>query len=170
MSEKNDFEIDMGNLDEEWKKQPRIFHEACVHAAEKQLESRKAKALVKLEAARIKQKIRNSPAEYGVKGHPSVDQIESLVETDSDYQNAVTNDIMTAYQLDLAEADVNALNQKRQALENEVKLHCNDYNSEPRIPKGADNYKVNQVMEKHSPPLLKPRKPNTNNSINTLNS
>lgn len=122
--------IDENALDKEWLRQPKLFFEHAHDLADQRDIYERKKRSLELERANLDKAIRDDPEAFG---------LTKLTE------NLVTNTIIrqesfiqkqdklneAKYELDLAQAIVTSLDQKKAALENLVRLHGQNYFSTP---------------------------------------
>ncbi len=147
--ERDQFEPDPFRLDEEWVKQPGLFHDSGQKLADareqwelaKQIKERTEDQLEKVEAEIGLEIRRNSPEKYGLKSF-SEKTIESLVLVDQRRTRAKEacyeshkEVIGLKHEVDKLESDTNALEHKKKALENLVTLQGREYFAEPKAPR-----------------------------------
>lgn len=159
MAEESDFfAVDQHRLDEEWVRQPKLFHEYAVKLADARAEVDRLKAKrdlaeeqVEYVAAEINSMIRQDPEQFGL---PKVteDAIKNAVRTHQDYIDAQEKvhkirqrEIEARREVGVLEAAVNALEHKKRSLENLVELFLRDYFSSPRAPKAASHAKMDEM-------------------------
>lgn len=124
------FQIDPRDLGSEWIRQPRLMRAAGRREADARHDHAQAKARVGVVAARLRLKIRQDPGSYGLREKPTVDEIESCLELQKEYRNAVDEMNESKKDLDYAETDTVAFIDRRKALENLVELLGLEYRSE----------------------------------------
>jgi hypothetical protein len=140
--------IDETLLDEEWIKQPKLFYKHACRLAEtrtrvddikNQLEIQKTE--VENVKAHLDMSIRNNPEEYNISGKVTEAAIKNVVSVQPECKRAI--DVYNELQKELIQAKndsdvlqalVSALDHKKTALENLVKLHGQNYFSTPRMP------------------------------------
>lgn len=129
-----DMEIDVLALDLEWINQPKKF----MKYAEHQSQARK-----ELDELRQAQKVKRSEllleaAEGGenlIGGKPTVSAIDAWVESQKEYKEFIQEIINKEYEYNILSSAVKALDQRKSALENLVKLWQGSYFSGPREPR-----------------------------------
>lgn len=122
-----DLKIDSDSLDVEWVLHPQMFMKWAMKAAQAEKEVRYFKEALKIADALIDKEIRMSE---GIKITDSF--IKAEIERDNRHKTAV-GDLNTAlYNLDILTFAVQAMNHKKAALENEVKLWQGSYFAGPR--------------------------------------
>jgi len=135
-----ELEIDKYNLDEEWKRQPYLCYKwtSLVAEAEKRLDdvkSRRDLCKANLDAA-----VRRNPQEYGLlKEKPTEAAILGVIVANDTYRELEEKYIEAKRKFGIAQAASRAVDHKKQALENMVKLFLNNYYAEPFVPKDAQD-------------------------------
>jgi predicted XRE-type DNA-binding protein len=128
-------EIDRNALDEEWAKQPKLMLKWAELLAEAKLKHAEAKAAVKVIQAKVAKYVRHNPKKYDV-AKITESAVEAAVVMDDRVQGATSLLNHAAYQVDLLEAAVDSIRQKKASLEDMVYLHGMGYFAEPRLPRG----------------------------------
>jgi len=130
------FDIDRSRLDDEWVDQPRMYNRYALASAEARLEYNRAKATLDVTKAETELRVRKNPEKYELtKVTESV--IASVVLLDKQCQMAAMSVAEARHDLDVAEAAVSAMDHRKKALEDLVRLFLADYFSKPREPEGA---------------------------------
>lgn len=132
-------------LDKEWQEQPHTFHKYAVILAAARLDHGHAKQAFDLAHAEISRGVRGSPERYGV-DKVTEDSIKAAIIVQAEYQRALRLLNEAKYDVDIAEAAVDALQQKKSALENAVVLWSRDYFSAPKLKK-EDNQRARDKQE-----------------------
>lgn len=138
-------EIDDQRLDKEWLKQPSLYHEFAQNAANARLLLEQAKADFDVVKADLYFDIAANPDKYGLAKTTEAAIQSKMVQCES-FQDAQDSVNEKARSLGLAQALVSACDQRKQALENLVRLQLADYYSAPKADK-ADKEAVEE-MEK----------------------
>jgi hypothetical protein len=126
MGFENDLLIDKYGLDNEWAKQAHLFHEWSVQLAESEMDRDRAKENVDLVKAELDLDIRRNPLNYGVeKITESV--VSSAVITNEKYKKAVDEYLKLKYNHKIIQSAIEALNHKKYALDNLVRLFLSEY-------------------------------------------
>lgn len=135
----NPFAIDTARLDREWVEQASHTRAAGRREADARHAHAQAKARLDVGAARMKLAIRQHPDRYSLREKPTVDEVESTLVMQRDYQELVDAVNVAKRDLDYAGADTNAFLDRRKALERLVELMALDYFSEkePRAAGGV---------------------------------
>jgi hypothetical protein len=123
--------IDEYRLDEEWVGQPRMYFEWARKHAAAVLRLDKAKSNLELTKADVDASVRATPSAYGItkiteKG------VEAAVVATKDHQDAVNEVSQAKHDAAVVKAAVEALDQRKAALENLVRLHGQSYYANPR--------------------------------------
>ncbi len=139
-------EIDMDSLDEEWINQPELFHKYAIKASLYSKKHDEAKAELDVVKAEAGKRIRQNPQKYGIK-KVSEKAIEEAIILDHSYQEALEALHSAKYKWDIARDAVRALDQRCKALENEVKLHGQNYFSTPQADE-TSREAVNDIERK----------------------
>jgi len=129
-----DSTIDANALDVEWLKQPELMRSYAKYAAYTQKELDMAKERLNTGKAEIEMKIRQNPKAYGLDKVTDA-AVQSAVLLQDEYQKLSQLYINARYENDIANAVVRAIDQKKTALENLVKLLGTAYFAGPRIPR-----------------------------------
>lgn len=135
MSEDSFIEIDKNNLDEEWLRQPKLYHSYALRLADAKDTLTRTKAELELVTAEVSMRVRLHPDDFSL---PKItdSSVESAVLKTAEYKKALLQFHKAKHEVDVLEAAVSALEHKKRALENLVILEGRDYWAEPRAPKG----------------------------------
>ena len=134
MNYEQDMTIDPDALDVEWIEQPRLMLRYAQHASEMKREVERAKEKLDIIRADLDKKIRVAPEEFGiVKLTESV--ITSTIITQVQYKKGNEEFLEVAYEANMAQGALRALEGKKAALENLVKLHGQQYFVGPSVPR-----------------------------------
>lgn len=167
MAERDDpsiFTIDLGCLDEEWVKQPDLYHDYAKELANARRVYEEAKARLKLTDAELELEIRKEPKAFDlVKVTESV--IAAVVEVQEGHQKAVSAVIKARHRVDLLEGAVTALDHRKRALEKAVDLWSMSYFAEPRsknaqaaVESGLEKRKAKRSEQADDAPVRKEKK------------
>lgn len=124
-------EIDMFQLHKEWANQPKLYRRYARKLAKAEKRSVQAEAGLKLAYAQSGEKIRDDPEAYNMRKVTDA-AVEEKIYTMKQYQDAVEENAQAKYNMHLLRGTCEALRERRDALENLVKLHFGDYFAEPR--------------------------------------
>lgn len=130
----DDIRIDESALDIEWLRQASLTFQYGTHQAKmKRIVDRKKEEL-DLVKAELDKKIRSKPEHYKIdKVTEAV--VQATIIQQEDYQEINTELIDARYELEIASAALRALEQKKSALENLVRLNGQNYFAGPSIPR-----------------------------------
>lgn len=144
--EVNFFDIDRYNLDDEWVKQPKLYHTFATKLANAKKRLEEAKAYLELMEADLNFKIRQDPTTYGL-SKVTDKSVEAAILTRKVYQTARDSFIKAKHRVDLLDGAVRTLDHRKRALEDLVDLHLNDYFSRPQA-KRSDPAKIAESVGK----------------------
>lgn len=129
-----DVRIDPDALDVEWMKQAELMKKYTAHAADMKKEVDEAKERLEVGKARIEMNIRKDPEKHGL-AKVTEGAIQSTILLQEEYQKLVQAYTDAKYENDIAIAVVRAIDQKKTALENLVKLLSASYFAGPQAPR-----------------------------------
>jgi hypothetical protein len=134
MNYENDIKIDCDQLDLEWLDQASTFMKYARNAAGCRKYLDEVKEKLDLVKAELDQKIRKNPKKYKIE--KITEPVVSATIIQQEDFKVVNKEYMEAkYELDIAQAAVSAMNQRKEALENLVKLHGMQYFAGPKVPR-----------------------------------
>lgn len=134
MNYETDLKIDETSLDVEWLDQPVLFMKYAKHSAEKDKEKDEAKEQLELCKAELDKEIRSFPDRFGIE--KITDKVvENTILLQPDYKEASANFIQARFEWMVAKGAVDAFNQRKEALENLVKLNGQSYFAGPQVPR-----------------------------------
>lgn len=129
-----DVSINPDALDIEWLEQPRLMVKYAQLATQAKLKADRAKERLEVVKAELDKDIRTSPEKYDIaKLTESV--VANTILLQPAYQAASEEYIRLNYEAALARYAVEAINMKKEALENLVKLHGMQYFAGPSTPR-----------------------------------
>jgi len=129
-----DVKINPDALDVEWLKQAELMKKYAIHAADTKKEMDEVKERLDITKARIEMNIRTEPEKYGL-SKITEGAIQSTILLQDEYQNLAHEYTSAKYENDVAIAVVRAIDQKKTALENLVKLLAASYFASPQSPR-----------------------------------
>jgi len=134
MDYNKDVSIDESALDIEWLEQPSLMMKYGIHRADLQLEVERTKERIEIVKAELDKSIRSAPDSYDI---PKVSEsaITNTILLQPQYQKAKEAYRKLKHELDYAWAASNAIDSKKSALENLVKLHGQQYFAGPKMPR-----------------------------------
>lgn len=133
MNFERDVNIDETALDVEWLEQPNLMLKYGKLVAEARKEYDLAKENLDVVKAELDKKIRSNPEEYDII-KVTESAINAAILTHPDYQEASSKLIEAKYNLNLYQTAADAIDAKKAALENLVRLHGQQYFAGPKVP------------------------------------
>lgn len=130
-------EPDENDLVREWHRQPKLFFEHARMLAKARGDLDRAEAELKVVKAEIDRKIRDNPTKYNLAEKPTEASITSTVFLQRDHKQAQSKVIALQEKVNLLYGLVQALDHRKAALENMVKLHGQSYFATP-VAKAED--------------------------------
>ena len=147
MNYEKDLKIDVDSLDVEWADQPTLMLKYTKISAEARMELDEAKENLGVVKAEIDLKIREKPEKFGIVKLTEA-AVQSAIILDEDFGKANSKCLKAAYELEMAQGAVRAVDQRKQALENLVRLHGLQYFAGPKIPRDlSKEYNKKQVQK-----------------------
>lgn len=122
--------IDTNILDREWSYQPRLFFRYAKMLADARQDYEAAKSNLKVVAAELDRGIRRKALKREEK--LTTQDVTARVQESEEYIAADRTVIAAKHRLDILDAAVTALEHRKQALENLVRLHGQNYFSVPK--------------------------------------
>ncbi len=129
-----DLAIDPHSLDEEWLRQPGLYMKYCEAAVEAEKIRDKAKERVSVVKAELDREIRKDPAKFGLE-KMTEPMVAGSILLQARYTEAASALVEADFKFNIIQSAVRALDHKRSALENEVKLWLGSYFSGPKTPR-----------------------------------
>lgn len=129
-----DITIDPEALDVEWLRQAALTFKYTAHAAQTRADMDYAREKLDLQRAELDKKIRNSPEAYGIT-KMTEGALQSVVLANKDYQYAAQLYNNARFENEMAQAAIRAIQDKKTALENLVRLHASNYFAGPKVPR-----------------------------------
>jgi len=134
MNYEQDMTIDVDALDVEWAGQARLMMQYAKHAAKIRLEVERKKEELDIVRAGLDKDIRIDPERFSIfKLTESV--VSSTIITQREYMEVNEEFLLLQYESNMAQGAVRALEGKKTALENLVKLHGQQYFAGPSVPR-----------------------------------
>ena len=134
MNYEEDIRIDETSLDVEWLEQPAKMLKYVKHAARMRMELDQAKESLDVVRAGLDKEIRTTPEKYGIE-KVTEGAVSAAILLHPKYQNANGMYLETKYEYDIASGAVRAFEQRKDSLENLVRLHGQNYFAGPKIPR-----------------------------------
>lgn len=149
-----DITIDENALDIEWLDQPALVLKYSQYAAKCKQLLDLAKENIDIKRAELDQKIRKNPEKYKI-DKVTETAISNAILLDEDFQEIKNEYIDKKYEAEMAQAAVWALQDKKAALENLVRLNGQSYFAGPSVPrdlsreaqKRKDQYEANAAVK-----------------------
>lgn len=134
MNYEKDITIDESSLDIEWLEQPQLMIRYATKAAESRLERDLAKERLDVLKAELDKEIRTDPEKFEI-AKVTETAIQAAVLTHPKYKEASEQFIQLRYEAEVLQAAVNAIEHRKSALENLVKLFGQQYFAGPKMPR-----------------------------------
>jgi len=134
MNYEKDIKIDELALDIEWLEQPSLMLKYSRHAVETRKILDKAKLNLDVVRARLDKKIRSNPEEYGLTKVVEAAVQNAILDT-PEYLEAHEELLKAKYEAEVAKVVVQSIEQRKEALENLVRLHGLQYFAGPKVPR-----------------------------------
>lgn len=149
MEYEEDIKIDENALDVEWLEQPRLMIQYAKYSADMQKRYEQAKEQLELVQAELDREIRSNPDEFGI-SKINNDVVANTIKTTQRYQDASDEVIEARYEYEMAKSVVRAFDARKDALENLVKLHGQQYFAGPSAPRDISKEWENRQKDKRS--------------------
>ena len=134
MNYEKDIKIDETALDIEWLEQPALFMKYARHYADTMQDLDEAKEKVELVKAELDSDIRLNPEDY-VLGKITDAAIANKILCQASFKKANKEWLTAKHENQVAKGAVDSFNQRKEALENLVKLHGQSYFAGPKVPR-----------------------------------
>jgi hypothetical protein len=129
-----DVNIDETSLDIEWLDQPRLMLRYTRHLAEMEKRLDQAKENLDVVKAELDRMVRSKPEDFAIQKVTEA-VVQNTILEDSRYLKANQGVIEAKYELNIAKGAVKSMEQRKDALENMVRLHGQQYFAGPRVPR-----------------------------------
>ena len=134
MNYEKDIRIDPEALDTEWLNQASLTYQYTKHAAVMRKALDLQKEVLNVCKAELDSEIRQDPEKYDI-AKITENAVMAAITKSEKYQGAYNIYLEQKYELDIADGAVRALQDKKSALENLVRLHGASYFAGPSIPR-----------------------------------
>lgn len=134
MNYEEDIRIDPTALDIEWLGQAEMMIKYTRHAAQARMELDQSKQALDIIRAGLDKDIRELPKQYGLE-KVTDKAVESTIITLMEYQESFQEYLDAKYEADMAQGAVQAFQQRKDALQDLVRLHGQSYFAGPSIPR-----------------------------------
>ena len=154
-----DVSIDEDSLDTEWLEQPRLMLKYSRFLSQTRAELEKAKERMEITKAELDKEVRTDPESYGL-AKITEGAVQSAITTSERFQKAQEKYREAQYNVNMAQSAVKAVDGKKDALENLVRLYGQQYFAGPQVPRDLSkeweekqrqkqgNTKVNRTMKR----------------------
>lgn len=144
-----DTSIDESALDTEWLQQASLTFKYCQLEADARKAVDDTKAQLDIVEAELDKEIRNNPEKFGL---PKITEsaIKSAILVNENHINAKDEYSQAQYELNMAQAAVRAIYAKKDALENLVRLHGQQYFAGPSVPRDLSKEWENRQKQTNS--------------------
>lgn len=137
MNYEEDVRIDETALDLEWLEQPSLMMQYGKMMAQANRELDELKETLNLVRAELDKAIRTNPEAYGIEKITET-VVQNTIIQQTKYQEAQQEVLDAIYESKVASVAVQAIDQRKTALENLVRLHGQQYFAGPRIPRDLE--------------------------------
>ena len=142
-----DMSIDESALDVEWLNQPRLLMAYSKELAEARKKLEKSKQKLEVVKAELDKDIRSNPDKYEL-SKITEGVVANTILLQSQYQEVNEALLDEQYEFDMLRNAVSAINMRKEALENLVKLHGMNYFAGPSVPRDLSKEWENQEKQK----------------------
>lgn len=132
MIDEDVFLIDEHNLIEEWRNQPKLYHDYAFQLANARLDYSEARTELEVTEAELDYFIRNDPVQYGVT-KITEGSVEKTIKLQKEWQAKVSEVSKAKHKVDVLEAAVRTLEHRKAALDNFVTLYVREYYCSPKV-------------------------------------
>jgi len=137
MNYEDDISIDESALDVEWLRQPELMMKYGREAAQKRKDMDLAKEKLDLIRSKLDKEIRENPESRGLVKITEA-AIQNTILLQPEYQSASNDYISAKYEYEVIMVAVKAMEAKKSALENLVRLHGQQYFAGPKVPRDLE--------------------------------
>jgi hypothetical protein len=134
MDYEKDIHIDEQSLDVEWLEQPSLMMKYARISANARMELDRAKEELEFTRATLDKEIRSDPDKYGIDKVTEAVVLATIM-IHKDYKEANNALINAKFESDIASSAIRAIDARKDALENLVRLHGMQYFAGPSIPR-----------------------------------
>ena len=124
---------DQNRLDEEWGKQSRLRLSYGFMRADARKELSQCKAELEVTESELKLTIRDHPEKFGL-AKITEDAVRSTLVIQDEYKDALGKVISAQHEVDVIDAALAAIDDRKHTLEDWVKLYLSGYFSDPKAP------------------------------------
>ena len=152
----NIFDLNLNTLDRHWLEQAKLVFKYGNKLAEAKEALERAKSSHEVKRAETMSDVINDPEKYGLK-KTTADVIKSTIDVDPDVMMAQKIIQSSKYEVDICQVMMSALDNRKAALENLVKLHGQQYFATPQANDAGQEILKNQKANKIKDRLRKRR-------------
>jgi len=134
MQYEDDIRIDETALDVEWLEQPSLMMKYARHCAQMEYNYDKAKEALDLARAELDFDIRSSPSHYDINKLTEA-VVSNTIMMSKKFNNANDEMLSAKFEFNIAKNALKAFEQRKETLENMVRLHGQNYFAGPKIPR-----------------------------------
>jgi len=134
MSYETDVTIDPDALDVEWLRQPQLMIKYAKISAEAKMEVLSAKENLDLVRAELDKDIRSDPDKFGIAKITESAVLNTII-SNQRYKKANSEYLEKQYEYEMSRGAIQALEHKKDALENLVRLFGQQYFAGPNVPR-----------------------------------
>jgi hypothetical protein len=143
MNYEEDIKIDETALDVEWLEQPRLMMRYAKHSANMRMQTDFAKERLDVVKAELDREIRLNPEAFDIAKITEATVLAAIISHEK-YAQANRAFLEARYESDIANAAVRAIDARKDALENLVRLHGQQYFAGPKMPRDL-SFEVRQA-------------------------
>lgn len=145
-----DIRIDETALDIEWLRQPELMYKYASLAVEARMNMDLEKEMLELVRAKLDKEIRENPEKFGISKLTET-VVQNIIILQDEYREQNKKYLDAKYNYEILKVVVDSLNQKRDALENLVRLFGLQYFSGPSEPRNLfqekQNFEINRKVK-----------------------
>jgi len=149
----DDLRIDEEMLDWEFLDQASRMMKYCTIYAEAIKHESLAKETFDICKAGLDKDIRTDPEKFGITGKITEEMVKNTIFLQADYTAANHAYIEACYESEMAKGAVRAMDQRKEALENMVRLHGQSYFAGPKVPHNLAETKFKWKKNAALPPI-----------------
>jgi sensor domain CHASE-containing protein len=143
MNYERDMNIDESALDVEWLEQSSLVMKYARHEAEAEKAKDLSKENLDLVRAKLDKDVRSNPESYGIEKITET-VVSNTIITQDEYRTAYAVYLEANFNYSLAKNAMKAVVQRKDALENLVRLHGQNYFAGPKIPRDITKERLNR--------------------------
>lgn len=135
-----DLRIDETGLDVEWLNQPSLMFKYSREFARAEREVSRLKEKIKVERAKLSKEVRLNPERY-IKGDIKVTEAvyHGIIDTHQTIRDLEAELIEAEYEVTMVKGAVESVKQRKDALQDLVKLHGQNYFAGPKMPRNLEH-------------------------------